>query len=487
MDLCSLLRWASDTNGVPSLRCVNPIQCSATASRFAHGQSNPTFLVSVSFLARINFTPDPVQFVLRCRPHGTLLPSAHRLDREYLIYSALAKTSVPAPAVLGSYCRDTGVIGVEFFAMEYVQGRIYTDVSLDGVSAVERAEIYQEMVRVLTCIAAVDTRAVGLAALSRSTPLPWTRRQLTMWTSQFRTSKLPCGDYKDMETLVDALERVCEADSAETPAGLQSLVHGDFRLDNCIFGRQAGRLRVLAVIDWELAALGDPLADLATFCTPYFLESSIVKQRPELSTIIMARPIPEGIPPSEKNILAMYASATSCSYRAIVRRMPFLTALALFRFASISYGVAARARAGNASSRSAHLVGETVPIMFVRAALGILEGSSAAEIPCAIDDNLEHRVARFLHSEVMPLEASYAAHIMSDLRWASWPPMEVMKSKAKDANLWNLWIPKAVGGKLSAVAYAPLAELMGRCVYASEVFNCSAPDTGNMELVGFVT
>jgi aminoglycoside phosphotransferase (APT) family kinase protein len=443
MDSTALLRWACAADGVPTLAGLDPARCSITVEPFPHGQSNPTYLATVlSPRTRSNF-------VMRCRPHGKLLPSAHRIDREYQIYASLAQTPVPVPAVYGAYCHDTSVIGVEFFAMEYVIGTVYTDVSLPNVSPAERAEISSEMVRVLSYIAAVDAPSVGLASLSRGASAPWTRRQL---------------------------------DTAVAPGESRSLVHGDYRLDNCIFGRKNGKLRVLAVIDWELAALGDPRADLATLCTPYFLDGSSIKQ-PELAAMALERPVPAGIPPSEKNIVAMYADDTGVPVSVVANRMPFLNALALFRLAAIGYGVAARAQAGNASSRNAHLIGQRVPLLFVRSALNVLDRDAASLKPIAISNNLEHSVARFIHSEIIPLEDSYSAHVTSDTRWTPWEPMQNLKAKAKDAGLWNLWLPPAVGGMLSAVEYAPLAELMGRCIFASEVFNCSAPDTGNMELV----
>jgi aminoglycoside phosphotransferase (APT) family kinase protein len=476
MDSTALLRWACAADGVPTLAGLDPARCSITVEPFPHGQSNPTYLATVlSPRTRSNF-------VMRCRPHGKLLPSAHRIDREYQIYASLAQTPVPVPAVYGAYCRDTSVIGVEFFAMEYVIGTVYTDVSLPNVSPAERAEISSEMVRVLSYIAAVDAPSVGLASLSRGASAPWTRRQLTRWTAQYEASKIPGGDYAEMDALVTALEKACVLDTAVAPGESRSLVHGDYRLDNCIFGRKNGKLRVLAVIDWELAALGDPRADLATLCTPYFLDGSSIKQ-PELAAMALERPVPAGIPPSEKNIVAMYADDTGVPVSVVAKRMPFLNALALFRLAAIGYGVAARAQAGNASSRNAHLIGQRVPLLFVRSALNVLDRDAASLKPIAISNNLEHSVARFIHSEIIPLEDSYSAHVTSDTRWTPWEPMQNLKAKAKDAGLWNLWLPPAVGGMLSAVEYAPLAELMGRCIFASEVFNCSAPDTGNMELV----
>lgn len=478
LNVDSLVRWAC-AGGVPTLKGVNPEKCTSSCTKFAHGQSNPTYRCSVQQQGAAN-----VSFVVRCKPHGKLLPSAHRIDREHLLYKALAATDVPVPEVY-EYCDNMGVLGTEFFAMEYVDGRIFKDVSLRSVTSPdERRHIYAELVRVLCTIRAVDLTSTGLDHLSPGSS-PWAQRQLRRWTQQYRASKLPGRQYDKMDELIEALE-LMYASSVSTTQERACLLSGDFRLDNCIF--HPTKPRILAVIDWELSALGDPISDLATLLTPHYIPAEALNKMPALESSILADPAPAGVP-TVHEIVGMYARYSGLSATAVSSKLQFHVCLALFRLAAICYGVAARAHMGNASSNSARWLGDTAPGLFVATALGVAKDRPLRPAPRqssrsrAVESPLLDLAVAFIEKEVLPLEPQYNAHVLSDKRWTPWAPLETLKFKARAWGLWNLFLPKALGGELSALEYAPIAEWTGRCLYAAEAFNCSAPDTGNMELL----
>jgi aminoglycoside phosphotransferase (APT) family kinase protein len=288
-----------------------------TVRQFAGGQSNPTYLLSSG----------DNRFVLRKKPPGQLLPTAHAVDREHRIFKALAGSDVPVPLTY-LYCDDTRVIGTEFFVMEYVEGRIFWDSTLPELGAAERRAIYSEMNRVLSALHRVDHVAIGLGDYGK--PGNYFARQIRRWTQQYeaaRTSVLP------------SMDRLIEWLPANVPDGDQTcLVHGDFRLDNMIFDPREAR--VLAVLDWELSTLGHPLADLAYNCMPYH---STFRAPVPLSEV--AGPA-SGIP-TEQQYVAEYCERTG---RESVADLRFYLAFSFFRSASIVQGVYHRGLQGNASS-----------------------------------------------------------------------------------------------------------------------------------------
>ena len=219
--------------------------------QFAGGQSNPTYLVQ---------SPD-YRYVLRRKPPGKLLPSAHAVDREFRVLAALAGSQVPVARVY-ALCEDPEVIGSAFYVMDYVEGRIFWDALLPEVPAAGRRAVYGEMVRVLAALHSVDYRALGLADFGK--PGNYIERQVARWTQQYRASETE---------KIDAMERLIEWLPKHIPAGEQtSIVHGDFRLDNTIF--HPAEPRILAVLDWELSTLGHPLVDFAYFCMRYHLPAA---------------------------------------------------------------------------------------------------------------------------------------------------------------------------------------------------------------------
>jgi aminoglycoside phosphotransferase (APT) family kinase protein len=304
-----------------------------TIQQFRGGQSNPTYLLSTA----------GSRYVLRRKPPGALLPSAHAVDREFRILTALAGSAVPVPRAL-CYCDDVGVAGTPFYLMEYVEGRIFWNPALPGLTPPERAAIYEEMNRVIAAIHAIDPDAAGLADFGRREN--YVARQLERWSKQYRASQLEYID--SMEQLIDWLPRHMPPDE---PA---RITHGDFRIDNLIFDRHA--FRILAVIDWELATLGNALSDFAYHCMPYRMPEAV---RKGLAGLDLAK---LGIP-SEQEYVEKYLERTGRTAALAPGAFDFYIAFNLFRLASILQGVAARARLGNASSEHATEAGSlTRPI-----------------------------------------------------------------------------------------------------------------------------
>jgi aminoglycoside phosphotransferase (APT) family kinase protein len=272
--------------------------------------------------------------VLRKKPPGKLLASAHQVDREYRVISALAATNVP---VARTYvlCEDAGVIGSAFYVMAYVEGRIFRDPQLPGMSRAERAAIYDEMNDVMARLHQVDYRAVGLADFGK--PGNYIERQIGRWTKQYEAAKTDT---------VAAMERLIEWLPAHVPGDDETAIaHGDFRLENSIY--HPTEPRMLALLDWELATLGHPLADLAYNCMTYHVNS------PTQGGLVGIDFAATGIP-SEAEYVAAYCRRTG---RERVEHWNFYMAFAFFRLASIAQGVYKRGLEGNASSENARTYG----------------------------------------------------------------------------------------------------------------------------------
>src|SRR3954465_6685610 len=213
----------------------------ATLEQFKGGQSNPTYRLT---------SADGRKFVLRRKPPGKLLPSAHAVDREYRVISALHPTGFPVarPHVL---CEDESVIGTAFYVMDYVKGRVLWDQSLPGMTKSERHAIWEELNRVIAQLHSLDYRALGLEEFGK--PGNYIARQVARWSKQYQASETE--PIRAMHDLIAWLPNNIPPETGTT------VVHGDFRLDNVIF--HPADPRVLAVLDWELSTLGDPLADFA--------------------------------------------------------------------------------------------------------------------------------------------------------------------------------------------------------------------------------
>jgi aminoglycoside phosphotransferase (APT) family kinase protein len=294
--------------------------------QFVGGQSNPTFLLE---------TPDG-RFVMRKKPPGALLPSAHQVEREFRIIKALAATDVPVPRV-HLLCEDAGVIGTAFFVMDFVEGRIMRDPMMPDSSPRERAACYDSMNDVLARLHKVDFRAVGLGDYGR--PQAYVARQLARWSKQYEASKI--DEIPEMDRLTEWLGRNIPAADEST------IAHGDYRMENMIF--HPVEPRVVAVLDWELSTLGHPLGDLAWACRAYHCPPGIDGVQSFQGIDLKAYGIP-----SEEEFVAAYCRRVG---RAGVPDLMFFVAFSFFRGAAISQGIAMRAKLGNASGPDAALRG----------------------------------------------------------------------------------------------------------------------------------
>lgn len=319
----------------------------------AGGQSNPTYRLSA----------DDRQWVLRRKPPGVLLASAHAVEREYRVLRALAGSAVPVPAV-HALCTDPAVIGSAFYVMDFVAGRVFLDPSLPGLEAAERSAIYDAMNGVIAALHQVDVAAVGLADYGR--PQQFLARQLDRWTRQYRASAPEPHDA--MERLIDWLHAHLPTDA---DAEGSALVHGDFRIDNLLF--HPTEPRVLAVLDWELSTLGHPLVDFAYHAMAWRVSPDEFRglRGHDLAAL--------GIP-GEAAYVAAYARRTGRTAGPGQDALPhwtYLLAFNMFRMAAILQGILTRARLGNAASADAERTGAQARPM-AEAGWRLVRGTSAA-------------------------------------------------------------------------------------------------------------
>ncbi|XP_072547201.1 acyl-CoA dehydrogenase family member 11 [Salminus brasiliensis] len=438
-----------------------PQHTALSVRQYSAGQSNPTFFIN---------TPEK-SYVLRKKPPGQLLPGAHKVDREYAVQKALHSAGFPVPQPL-LYCSDTDVIGTDFYIMEHVQGRIFRDLKLPGLSAAERGALYVAAVETLARLHTVDVTKLNLQGYGKGTG--YSKRQVSTWTKQYRASahrSIPA-----MNELSDWLSNNLPSNDNEV-----TLVHGDFRIDNLIF--HPTEARVLAVLDWELSTTGQPTADLAYFLMPHYCPSHLGV----ISTLGGVTEI-EGVPPPE-DLISIY-----CRCRGLPPSLPhqnFFIALAMFKMACIAQGIYARFMLGNASAPDAAQYGDTVEPL-AELALKIAHSSSLVKpvvetlfLQSPKGHAVLQQVKQFMKRHVLPAQEQiteyYAKHTDCPQRWQTPPVLEELKAKARAAGLWNLFLP-AVSG-LSQVDYSYIAEETGKCFFAAEVFNCQAPDSGNMEVL----
>ncbi|KAH9683570.1 putative acyl-CoA dehydrogenase IBR3 [Citrus sinensis] len=517
LDLDALLRYASvNVSDFPR----SPSKF--TISQFGHGQSNPTFLMEVGSGAAVK------RYVLRKKPAGKLLESAHAVDREFQVLRALGDhTVVPVPKVF-CLCNDPNVIGTAFYIMEFLEGRIFIDSKLPGVPPERRRAIYRATAKTLASIHSANVDMIGLGKYGRRDN--YCRRQIERWARQYIASTAegkPASNPK-MFRLIDWLrQNIPPEDSSGVAAGI---VHGDFRIDNLVFHPTEDR--VIGILDWELSTLGNQMSDVAHCCLPYTV---VIGQNKHLDAGFEVTGIPEGIP-SQAEFLDDYCSASGNPWPAKVWK--FYVAFALFRGASICTGIYNRWLLGNASGgERARYVGNHANELINFAMDFIARKSVLPENPPSVAQadakqfgngnkiqnildergrfvpsqrvlELRNKLIKFMEDYIYPNEKEFEKLAQSDARWTIHPEEERLRELARKEGLWNLWIPfdsaararKLIFGEgpnsisdggrdllfgagLSNLEYGYLCEIMGRSFWAPQIFNCSAPDTGNMEVL----
>lgn len=297
--------------------------------KFAAGQSNPSYLLECSNQL----------VVLRKKPDGELLASAHAVDREYRLIHALQQTTVPVPKAI-ALCEDNSVIGSMFYLMSYEPGDIFWDPALPEVTHALKADYYYSLVGTLAKLHSVDYQALGLSDFGK--PGNYYARQLSRWSAQYQASATDV--IHDMDALTQWLTTNMPEDDGES-----CIIHGDYRLDNVIF--HAGQSDIRAVLDWELATLGHPMADLA-----YYLMALRLPRFGEIKGLQGEDLTALGIP-DESSLIAHY-----CQVRGVQppENWPFYLAFSFFRLAAILQGVYKRGLDGNASSERAIRMGKLV-------------------------------------------------------------------------------------------------------------------------------
>ncbi len=298
------------------------------------GQSNPTYLL----------TADSGEYVLRRKPMGDLLPSAHAVDREHRVMAALAGSAVPVPRVY-AYCADPAVIGSVFYVMDFVAGRILWDPRLPELRSTDRGLVFDQMNQTIAALHAIDPATVGLDDYGR--PSRFVARQIERWTKQFRASAT--AHSPAMEALITWLP---EHLPPEQPA---RIIHGDYRLDNVILHETEPR--VMAVLDWELSTLGDPLADFANHAAAWRITPDIFRGLAGVDFAALGLP-------TESEYVASYCRRTG---RDRIENWEFYLAFSLFRLSAILQGIAKRALDGTAAHPNAAALGAMAGPMAERA------------------------------------------------------------------------------------------------------------------------
>ena len=314
---------------------VEGFQGPVSVEQFKGGQSNPTYKLNAA----------SGTYVMRSKPApvAKLLPSAHAIEREFAVMSALTGSAVPVPRMF-ALCEDESIIGRAFYIMECMQGRVLWDQSLPGVSTSERAAYYDEMNRVIAALHSVDVQAVGLGSYGK--PGNYFERQIGRWSKQYLASVT--GPNEAMDRLIEWLPSHIP-DSARDEREV-AIVHGDYRLDNLMF--HPSEPRVIGVLDWELSTLGHPLADFSYHCMSWHIQGG-GSSRGIAGLDIAALGIP-----SERAYVERYCERTGrADVGAVMADWNFYLAYNLFRISAILQGIAKRVEDGTAASAKAREAG----------------------------------------------------------------------------------------------------------------------------------
>jgi aminoglycoside phosphotransferase (APT) family kinase protein len=301
--------------------------------KFEIGQSNPTYIIK----------SDKKNYVLRSKPKGSLLKGAHRIDREYKVMHSLRHSQIPVPKMYG-YCKDSEIIGSEFYIMDFVEGNHEVDPFLKYYNNVQRKEIYDHKIDILIELASVDIKQLGLEEFGR--PLGYLERQTNLWISQYRASQTK--EIESMEFLIDNIPKFIPKELDTLPP---SLLHGDFRLDNMIITKDKTLNKIVGLLDWELSTLAPPFIDLSYWVLMLRFE----KQWPIGGLGNEGNLIENSGIPSEAMILEKYLNKTGFEKP---KYWKYLLAFNSLRFAGILQGIAKRLIDGNNAADNAYQVGE---------------------------------------------------------------------------------------------------------------------------------
>ncbi|XP_018411439.1 PREDICTED: acyl-CoA dehydrogenase family member 11 [Nanorana parkeri] len=434
--------------------------------QYRSGQSNPTFFLQKG----------PNKFVLRKKPHGPLLPGAHRIEREYEVQKVLFATGFPVPQAL-FYCNDVMVIGTEFYVMAHVEGRIFRDVTLADVLPAERSALYIALAETLSRLHSFNIHKLNLTGYGKGKG--YCQRQVTTWKKQY--DRAAHTDIPAMNQLADWLINNLPSDDNE-----ECLIHGDFRIDNIIF--HPTEARVIAVLDWELSTVGHPMSDLAYFVGPCFWPREV-----RLFGHVSDKSFTdiEGMPACE-DLMSIYSRCRGVD--SPVQDWNFFLALTFFKLAGILQGIHARFLLGNSSGEDASIFADMVRPLAENGLKLAKRENTMVELSGSPGElfllstkgqRVLQQVKQFMKQHIFPAQEEFVAYYIknenSPLRWKKPDVLEKLKELAKAEGLWNLFLPSISG--LSQTDYAFIAEETGKCFFAPEVFNCQAPDTGNMEVI----
>uniref|UniRef100_F6PNW9 Acyl-CoA dehydrogenase family member 11 n=1 Tax=Ciona intestinalis TaxID=7719 RepID=F6PNW9_CIOIN len=470
---------------------------------FKAGQSNPTYYVKYG----------KTEMVLRKKPPGKLLRGAHQIDREYKVMNALYKVGFPVPRML-SYCKDQSLLGTEFFVMEFLPGRVVSQ-TMKGMKSSEKRSCVLSATETLAKLHSYKPSNIGLDGYGKTSG--FCSRVLNTWSKQYMAAAHK--EIPEMKELISWLGHQLPHIKDES-----SVIHGDYSLNNVMFHPTEGK--VLAVLDWELSTIGHPYADFAYLCMMYHVPQEFFLLRDASQSDIeqLFKDIP-----TEEELVKYYCKLRSISYP--IPNWNFHLALNFFKLASIVQGVYSRYLKGNASSPYAPIyealilpliqtalkqVTKSVFKIFLKLSipisihfsLVIVASTDMLGLPIQIrlvnlvvlitgepGQNLDmtlspspkgkevlEKVKRFLKENCEANEKVYHDYVMSQKDpFCVVPILEEIKIKAKQQGLWNLFLPDVSG--LSNVDYAHIAEQLGKSHMNSEALNCSAPDTGNMEVL----